>query len=712
MAIWSSEIKELERLYESLKGQLPDLEKELERLIRADDENMILLYSRRCLEVIITDLCECELKRPRKTEPLKGIIDKLHKEEKVPSHIITSMHGLNELSTYGAHPKDFDPEQIKPVLNNLDIIIKWYLKYKNIVMVDKTEVEEEKARLKKESLEEVKKAERQKIQEKPAKFNKRRLISGIAALIILIFTAILAYPKIFKHDTLEELRSSGEKISVAIMPFKNRTNDSAWKDSQGIIQDILKNKLSNSEELIVRETESIDYLIKNQGLANTASMTPSLERSISKKLGANIFISGSINQAGDKMRLLAELRDSKAGRIIKPFQIEGPSKEENILKIIDSLSVEINSFLVISKLKKDLTVDIQLFTSTNSPKAYQYFIYGENARRLIEDDLAAKYYLQSITIDSNFTYAIIMLSFSYYNVAKYDQSKSWCLKVYRKREMMNTRERIWVDALYAQLFETPLERIKYFRQLQKIDNQNPTIYFQLGWTYANLLSQPANAIPEFEKSLEIYNNWDSKPYKVGNYTHLGESYHATGQFRKEKKLYKKAEQDFPDDPFLIYRQAILALSEGDKATASEYIDKYKSICRDNSVSDVDITTNVASIYSEAGILDIAEENYRQALSLEPDNPIRMNTLAYFLIDKDRNIIEGMTIVDKALEKSPENYKSLHVKGWGLYKQGKYQEALEVLQKSWDLRMKNAIYNHEAFLHLEAAKKAFAGQKNN
>jgi hypothetical protein len=56
------------------------------------------------------------LKRPRKTEPLKGIVDKLNKEGKVPANIITSMHGLNELSTYGARPKDFDPEQIKPVI--------------------------------------------------------------------------------------------------------------------------------------------------------------------------------------------------------------------------------------------------------------------------------------------------------------------------------------------------------------------------------------------------------------------------------------------------------------------------------------------------------------------------------------------------------------------------------------------------------------------
>jgi len=75
------------------------------------------------------------LKDPEKTEPLKGIIDKLNKEEKVPSYIITSMHGLNSLSTYGAHPKDFDPEQVKPALNNLAIIIKWYLRYKGTEML-------------------------------------------------------------------------------------------------------------------------------------------------------------------------------------------------------------------------------------------------------------------------------------------------------------------------------------------------------------------------------------------------------------------------------------------------------------------------------------------------------------------------------------------------------------------------------------------------
>jgi|WetSurMetagenome_2_1015567.scaffolds.fasta_scaffold01283_3 hypothetical protein len=137
MIFWSGEIKDLEQLCNIFKGHLPEIVKELEQLIGTQDPNVVMLYSRRCLEVIITDLCENELKRPRKTEPLKGIIDKLNSDEKVPPHIVTSMHSLNSLSTYGTHPKDFDPAQVKPVLNNLAIIIRWYLKYKDFKFVSK-----------------------------------------------------------------------------------------------------------------------------------------------------------------------------------------------------------------------------------------------------------------------------------------------------------------------------------------------------------------------------------------------------------------------------------------------------------------------------------------------------------------------------------------------------------------------------------------------
>jgi tetratricopeptide (TPR) repeat protein len=224
------------------------------------------------------------------------------------------------------------------------------------------------------------------------------------------------------------------------------------------------------------------------------------------------------------------------------------------------------------------------------------------------------------------------------------------------------------------------------------------------------LYQYDKAIIAYEKSLQIYNEWGSKPWWVFNYTGLGSAYHKTRQYKEEEELYKKAEQDFPDDPSLIERQAILSLSEGDTIIANRYIEKLISIRKENSASDFAIATNLAGIYSEAGILGKAEVYYRQTQYLDPDSTRWMNNLAYFLIDKDRNFNEGLVLVDKALNLNPDNYNYLNTKGWGLYKQGKYKEALELLEKSWDLRIKNAGYDHTAYLHLEAAKKAGAGQK--
>ena len=134
-----------------------------------------------------------------------------------------------------------------------------------------------------------------------------------------------------------------------------------------------------------------------------------------------------------------------------------------------------------------------------------------------------------------------------------------------------------------------------------------------------------------------------------------------------------------------------------------------SICKDQLWSEARTINGVANIFLDAGILDKAEENYRKALFWDPENLTRMNNLAYFLIDADRNLNEGLELVDKALKMSPDSYLYLDTKGWGLFKQGKYQEALEVLQKSWDLK---PTYDHDIYLHLEAVKKAVATQKIN
>jgi tetratricopeptide (TPR) repeat protein len=526
--------------------------------------------------------------------------------------------------------------------------------------------------------------------------------------VLIIAVIILAYPKIFKRDPLVKLRSSGERISVVVMPFQNMTNDTIWDIWQDGIQNELINSLSNSEELKIRQTESINGLIKSKGLTNYASITPSLASSFSQKLNAKVLIFGSIKQANTLIRVNVQLIDSKTEEVFKSFQIEGSSNEENIFHIIDSLTMKVKNFLIISKLEKEVSPDYRNSISTNSSEAYRYFVYGQNAFMKRDYPSAVKLYSQAIAIDSNFLLAASMLPFAYANQGLYFQAKKWCLKVYKKREQMSMMQKAHTNWMYAFYFETPYEEIKYLKQELEIDNQLPVHYYELGRVYNNLY-QYDKSIPVFKKALEIYKRWGSKPMWVFNYIILGYAYQETGQYKKERKVYKKAEQDFPDDPDLYSWQAILLLTEGDTVKANKYINKYISSCKENSFSDAYIATELAYMYHEAGILDKSEYYYRQALLLEPESPDRLNNLSYFLIDNNRNFDEGLELINNALKLSPDNYSYLHTKGWGLFKQGKYKEALEILQKSWDLK---PIYDHDIFLHLEGAKKAVTNQKNN
>jgi tetratricopeptide (TPR) repeat protein len=492
------------------------------------------------------------------------------------------------------------------------------------------------------------------------------------------------------------------------MPFNNMTNDTIWNVWQGCIQNELISSLTNLNELKLRQIESINSLLKSNKEINTASLTPSIASTISQKLDAKIFIYGSIKKDRDILRINAQLIDSKTKESLKSFQIDGAS-EKKILPIIDSLSSMVKNFLIITALKKEIPQYFHRIISTNSSVAYRYYMYGHHAFYKEDYPTARDWLIKAIDIDTNFVGAMVMLSFAYGNPGMTEEAKKWSLKAYRKRGMTAIQLNIFIEFVYSENFETPNEAIKHLKELLELDDQSPMTYRNIGSNYIKLYLYD-KAIPEYEKSLEIYNKWGSKPDWVLNYTRLGMAYHKTGHYKKEKDLYRIAEKDFPDNLSLIYRQAVLALSEKDSVSAKRYIENYISGLKESSKSEKDITTSLAEIYSEAEVIDKAEKYYIEAFQSEPGNPLMINNLTYFLIDKDRNVDQGLDLLNKALESDPENYSYLHSKGWGLYKQGKYREAYEILQTSWDLRKEKAVYDHSAFLHLEAAKKAIDNLK--
>ena len=86
------------------------------------------------------------------------------------------------------------------------------------------------------------------------------------------------------------------------------------------------------------------------------------------------------------------------------------------------------------------------------------------------------------------------------------------------------------------------------------------------------------------------------------------------------------------------------------------------------------------------------------------NANRLFNLVNFLINKDRNVVEGLKLIDEALEQNPDNFNYLDAKGWGLFKQGDYEEAQKFINRSDSLK---PIYNHRIFLHKQEIEKVIA-----
>ena len=674
MQIWSSEIKELETLYTSIKGQFPELEKELEQLIKFDDANVILIYSRRCLEVIISDLCINELKRSRKTEPLKGIIDKLSHEEKVPSHIIASMEGLNSLSTFGAHPKDFDPEQVKPVLNNLTIIIKWYLKYK----AEKAEpVRKEKIVGHPD--------ERPADIIEPVNIHKSRknpfiIVSGILIIAIILYIVFDQF-NLFRKDKFEDIKDPEGKISIAVMPFENLTGDTTLNWFQRGISSLIINGLGNSSELSVRDDHTMFEVMESMNQVYTAGISPSMAKEVAKKVHAETYISGSYQGKENKYWILVNLVNTENGDIIWTNKVEGDLKSSDYLDLADSLCNEIKNYLEIKALENVADFDFRE-AYPKSAEAYRYFIEGMNSILTRDTEAAIQSLSKALEIDSTFTFASFYIAFAYCYSFKHEQSIPWIKKSYDSKDKIPPKYLPWLELWYAFFItKNRPDIIRYCDLLEKTEINSRLLWFDLGVTYYDILKQNDKAIGAFEKVMKIGaergDNWEYELF----YDWYGRALHKDGNHEKEEEIYQIGLNFFPNSPAILYRQAVCALSLGKTAEAHEFIEKFRFRHKELGSFTFDIEGYVGWIYSDANIIDKAEVHFRKAYELNPHNTWWIYCLAQLLINRDINIDEGMELAQKGLGIQPDNAFLLWAKGLGYYKQGNYEEAVQFLKSA-------------------------------
>lgn len=517
------------------------------------------------------------------------------------------------------------------------------------------------------------------------------LASVVAAIGIIIFI----YIKFLSHSSLDDLRSSDGRIPVAVMPFDNLTGNSTWD----CMQISIISYLSNFDELSVRQKEAVDILLASKGVPERASITPLVASSVSRRLDSKIYISGVVSKAGTRSRINVQLVNSRTREVIKSFQIEDLSDEHRIFGMIDSVSTVVKNFLVTAKMIEETDPDLRPYRYTNSPAAFEYFVKADEALQKRDFRTSLSWYLKTVEADSSFIPAIVFLSMRYLDIGDIAEAKKWCLNAYSLKENASL-DKYLIEWYHAVLFGTPEEEIGYLKRYISIDDKVPVAYWQLGNAYSKLL-QYKSAIPEYEKALDIYKKWGVRPMMIQNYIYLADAYYQTHQYKKVKKLIGIAAKTFPEDSWMLLRnRAILAFAEGDTIQGDQYVKNYRSEMVSRLMPASEVYSEIASLYSEFGNIEEAEKNLREAFSLRPDDPDIMNSLAYLLIDKELNISEGLNLATQGLKIKPDDHYLLHSYGLGLAKTGRYTEALDILNRSRDLR---PGYNHSLEQQIEEVR---------
>lgn len=112
----------------------------------------------------------------------------------------------------------------------------------------------------------------------------------------------------------------------------------------------------------------------------------------------------------------------------------------------------------------------------------------------------------------------------------------------------------------------------------------------------------------------------------------------------------------------------------------------------------------------SGDFAAAEATLRGILKQTPRNPIALNNLGYFLLERNERLDEALKLIEQALEIDPRNASYLDSLGWAYFKLGKLELAEENLKKALKIDSTSAtVLEHLGDVYAKQGKTDLARQ---
>jgi len=226
-----------------------------------------------------------------------------------------------------------------------------------------------------------------------------RLAYGGVVLVLMAALGYLLYERGF-----DRAHAGQPHGSIAVLPFTNLSGDPA-RDyfSDGMSEELL-NLLARVPGLqVASRTSSFAYKGRNVDI-----------REVGRELGVETVLEGSVRQAGEQVRITAQLIDAESG-----FHLWSETYErrlEDIFQVQDEIAAAIVDKLRIELAPQEQALAVREKAPTQNVQAYEFYLQGRDVwKRRGEDNLrkAIDLYQRAIGLDPGFARAHAALASAY-----------------------------------------------------------------------------------------------------------------------------------------------------------------------------------------------------------------------------------------------------------------------------------------------------------
>jgi serine/threonine protein kinase/tetratricopeptide (TPR) repeat protein len=210
-----------------------------------------------------------------------------------------------------------------------------------------------------------------------------------------------------EHETPSTSIGDKARKSVAILPFKNLSNDAEMGFYEFSLADAVITELAHVRSLVVRPSSAI---VKYQG-----QQVDPLEAG--RQLNVDAVLTASFLRAGERIRVTAQLLDVRSGEILWSDRIDANAGD--IIGVQDAIEHHIVEGLRL-ELSPDEQVELAKVGTTNAAASEEYlrgrnclgqFIYHTTAREHV--DAAISHFERAVELDPQFALAHSALGSSY-----------------------------------------------------------------------------------------------------------------------------------------------------------------------------------------------------------------------------------------------------------------------------------------------------------